>query len=176
MACKATNTIRLISAALFVAAAVACSRSTVPPEPAPPTEIIELNELSWQQVRARYRGRVLLVNFWATWCDPCREEFPALVRLYNSYHGRGFSLVAISMDEPESTNAIEQFLNSQGARFGSYRQGFRDFGAFVDAINPRWGGGIPASFLYDRDGKLVESWEGATTFEDFERAVKPLLP
>ncbi len=117
-----------------------------------------------------------MVNFWATWCDPCREEFPNLVRLHNTYRSHGLSVLAISMDEPESVPAIEQFLKSQGANFGSYRQHFKDFEALVNSINPRWGGAIPATFLYDREGRLVESWQGATTFEEFERAVKPLLP
>lgn len=79
------------------------------------------------------------------------------------------------MDEPGSTPAIEQFLKFQGAQFGSYRQNFRDFAALVDSINPRWGGGIPATFLYDRQGKLVTSWQGATSFEESEVAVRPLL-
>jgi len=80
------------------------------------------------------------------------------------------------MDEPESVPAIKQFLKSQGANFGSYRQQFKDFEALVNSINPHWGGGIPATFLYDREGRLVKSWQDATTFEEFESAVKPLLP
>ena len=154
----------------------ACSRSVIPSEPPPPRGIVDLDENGWDRLRAQQRGRVLVVNFWATWCEPCRDEFPDLVRLHNTYRGRGLSVVAISMDEPESVPAIEQFLKSQGANFGSYRQHFKDFEALVNSINPRWGGGIPATFLYDRQGRLVESWQGATTFEEFERAVKPLLP
>jgi len=161
---------------LLLVLVAACSRSAIPPEPPPPAGIVDLNEEGWRELRARYRGRVLLVNFWATWCEPCREEYPALVKLYSTYRAQGLSLVAISMDEPESLPAIAQFLKSQGAQFGSYRHNFRDFAAFVDSVNPRWGGGIPASFLYDREGKLVASWQGATRFEEFERAVRPLLP
>jgi thiol-disulfide isomerase/thioredoxin len=161
-----------VCAALLVLAG-SCSR--VPPEPPAPAGIADLNEAGWREVKARNQNRVLLVNFWATWCDPCREEFPALVRLHNTYRGRGLSLVAISMDEPETVGEVAKFLNSQGAQFGSYRRNFRDFGAFINTINPRWGGGIPASFLYDRNGVIVESWEGATSFEEFERAIKPLL-
>jgi len=148
----------------------------IPSEPPPPKGVVDLNEAGWEKLRAQERGRVLLVNFWATWCDPCREEFPGLVRLYNTYRSHGLSVVAISMDEPESVPAIEQFLKSQGANFGSYRQHFKDFEALVNSINPRWGGGIPATFLYDREGRLATSWEGATTFGEFEGAVKPLLP
>lgn len=162
--------------ASLLALVTVLSCSSVPPEPSPPGGIANLNEDGWREVKARQRGRVLLVNFWATWCEPCREEFPALVRLHDTYRGRGLSLVAISMDEPESVADIAKFLQSEGAQFGSYRHDFRDFGAFVDTINPQWGGGIPASFLFDRNGKLVASWQGATSYEEFEGAVKPLLP
>ena len=161
--------------ASLLAMVAACTHSAIPPEPLPPRDIADLNEEVWRQVLRRHQGRVVLVNFWATWCEPCREEFPALVRLHNTYRSQGLSLVAISMDEPESVPAIEQFLTSQGARFGSYRHSFRDFGKFIDTVNPRWGGGIPASFLFDRQGRLVESWQGATSFEEFQRAVEPLL-
>jgi len=162
-----------LAALLFSAG---CSRSLIPPEPPPPKGIVNLDEAGWERVRAQQHGRALLVDFWATWCDPCREEFPNLVRLHNTYRRKGLSVVAISMDDPESVPAIEQFLSSQGAQFGSYRQHFNDFEVLVNSINPRWGGAIPATFLYDRQGKLVDSWEGATTFEEFEGAVKPLLP
>jgi len=162
-----------LAALLFCAA---CSRSNFPPEPPPPKGVVALDEAGWARVRAEQRGRILLVNFWATWCEPCREEFPHLVRLHNAYRGHGLSVVAISMDEPESVPAIEQFLKSQGANFGSYRQQFKDFEALVNSINPRWEGGIPATFLFDREGRLVESWQGATPYEEFERAVKPRLP
>jgi thiol-disulfide isomerase/thioredoxin len=153
-----------------------CSRLAVPPEPPPPANVADLDEKGWAALQERYRGRVLLVDFWATWCEPCREEFPALVRLHQNYRGRGLSVVAISMDEPESVPAVEQFLKAQGAQFGSYRHHFRDFVALVDSINPRWGGGIPATFLYDRQGKLVDSWQGPTSYAEFDRTVRPLLP
>jgi thiol-disulfide isomerase/thioredoxin len=166
--------LRLAGFALLVLSA-ACSSSSVAPEPAPANGIVNLDEKGWEEVRARYRGRVLLVNFWATWCEPCREEFPAIVRLYRTYRGRGLSVVAISMDEPESVPAIQEFLKSQGAQFGSYRHNFHDFSVLIDTINPRWGGGIPATFLYDPQGRLVSSWQGATKYEEFESAITPLL-
>ena len=90
--------------------------------------------------------------------------------------GRKGFLHFASMNEPESVPAIQEFLKAQRSPFGSYRHNFHDFAALVDSINPRWGGAIPASFLYDQQGKLVDSWEGATLFAEFERAVRPLLP
>ena len=173
-----TNLGRVLAGLAMCAAVLvltaSCSR--VPPEPAAPAGVVNINEEAWREVKARHHDRVLLVNFWATWCEPCREEFPALVRLHSTYRGKGLSLVAISMDEPESVKEIEQFLKSEGAQFGSYRHNFQDFGAFIDTVNPKWGGGIPASFLYDRNGKLVVSWQGATNYKEFQEAVEPLLP
>jgi len=167
--------LRAFVVALMISLQAGCSGSASPPEPAPPAGILNLDEKGWADLRRAQRGRVLLVNFWATWCEPCREEFPALVRLHKQYRARGLSLVAIAMDEPESVPAILKFLQGQQAEFGSYRHNFNDFAVFIDSVNPRWGGGIPASFLFDREGQLVESWQGATRFEDLERAVVPLL-
>ncbi len=158
-----------------LALVAACSRPAGKSEELQPGEVAQLDEAGFERLRQQHRGRILLVNFWATWCDPCREEFPALVRLDRAYRARGLSVAEISMDEPESVPEVRQFLNSQGAQFGSYLRNFHDFEALVDSINPRWGGGIPATFLYDRDGKLVHSWEGATSFEELDRSVRPLL-
>ncbi len=158
------------------ASVVGCSRSAAPPEPDRPDGILKFDEADFRRLREKYRGRVLLVNFWATWCEPCREEFPGLVRLDRTYRDRGLSVVAVSMDEPESKSDIKEFLKSQSAEFGSYLHNFHDFAALVDSINPDWGGGIPATFLYDRQGALAHSWEGATSYEELERSVRPLLP
>ena len=165
----------LVALASFTLLA-ACSKTTIPPEPPPPAGVVGLDEAGLERVRSQNHGRVLLINFWATWCEPCREEFPAIVQLHKTYRARGLSVVEVSMDEPESVPAVEEFLKSQRAEFGSYRQRFGDFAALVDKINPQWGGGIPASFLFDREGKLVHSWEGATSFQEFDSAVRALLP
>jgi thiol-disulfide isomerase/thioredoxin len=170
-----TRTLLILGAITAAAIAGGCSRSTALPESLSPAAVQNIDEAGFARVRERNRGRALMVNFWATWCEPCRDEFPGLVRLDQTYHSQGLSVVAISMDEPESVPSIREFLKQQQAPFGSYRHDFRDFVALVDSIEPRWGGGIPATFLYDRSGKLVHGWVGATRYEDFEREVRPLL-
>jgi thiol-disulfide isomerase/thioredoxin len=116
-----------------------------------------------------------MITFWATWCGPCRDEFPDLVRLERAYRDRGFNLVAISMDEPGSEAAVSEFMNHFDARFPCYLQKFTDVNALVSLLNPRWEGGIPASFLYDREGQPVAWWEGEASFGDFARKVEPLV-
>lgn len=173
---------RLGAGFALVALAAACSSSSVAPTPAdlsavvPLAGVVKLDEAGWRQLRQQQRGRVLVVNFWATWCEPCREEFPALVRLDRAYRARGLTLAAISMDETESAADVREFLKSQDAQFGTFLHDFHDFAAIADSIDPKWGGGIPATFIYDRQGKLVQSWEGAAKFEEFDRVVRPLLP
>lgn len=134
-----------------------------------------INEAGWVQLRQEHRGHILLVNFWATWCGPCREEFPGLVQLDHLYRARGLAVIGISMDSPAALPAVQKYLQSQGAGFPSYLYAFRDFATVIDTIDPRWSGGIPATFVYDREGRLVRSWEGATPYEEFERVVRPLL-
>ncbi len=168
MGCVAT----LVAAAFFAGCS---SRALSPESPTATVTVRGIDETGWVELRQKHRGRVLLINFWATWCEPCREEFPGLVRLDHVYRARGLTVVGISMDAPTALPAVQRYLQLQGAGFTSYLYDFRDFATLVGGINPRWTGGIPATFIYDRDGRLVESWEGATSFEDFERVVRPLL-
>src|SRR5438552_152898 len=71
------------------------------------------------------KGKVVLVNFWATWCKPCVKEFPELVKLYNDYKDKGFILVFISADVPEEVKTkVVPFLNKEGVDFATYYNGF----------------------------------------------------
>ncbi len=115
---------------------------------------------------------VTVVNVWATWCVPCREEFPELVRLSEDYRDRGVDLVLVSTDFQEQ--AARRFLADQGVREPSY---FKEGGdmEFIEALNPRWSGALPATFVFDRDGTLRFFREGKTTYEELERAVMAVL-
>ena len=122
-----------------------------------------------------HHGQVVVLNFWATWCGPCREEFPYFVDLYRSRQADGLVVLAVSMDEPEDAAKARTFLNAQGAAFPSYIRGFDDFEKFVNAIDPTWTGALPATFVYDRSGKLRFSHTGEITKQQLQAAVAPLL-
>ncbi len=119
-------------------------------------------------------ARAVLVNVWATWCAPCVEEMPYLVRLQREYGAAGLRLVLVSADFAEQSTEAAAFLARQGVEGPSFIKTEKDE-AFIDAINPEWGGALPASLLYDGAGNLHHFWEGAASYEDFESRVQELL-
>lgn len=124
---------------------------------------------------ARQPGaRVTLVHVWATWCIPCREEFPGIVRLHRELAGRGLRLVLVSADFDDQAGDARKFLASEGVDFPSFiRTG--DDQTFIDTLSPQWSGALPASFLYDARGHLVRWWEGKTPYDTLRARVLPVL-
>jgi len=120
------------------------------------------------------RGRVVLVNVWATWCDPCREEFPALVRLQREIPTGDFRLVLVSADFASQRPQVERFLAGQGVDFPTYFKGQGD-DDFIARMSPAWSGALPATWLYRRDGSVAEFWEGGSSYETFSGKVRALL-
>jgi thiol-disulfide isomerase/thioredoxin len=120
------------------------------------------------------RGRVVLVNAWATWCDPCREEFPALVRLHREIPPGDFLLVLVSADFASQRPQVERFLAGQGVDFPTYFKGQGD-DDFIARMSPAWSGALPATWLHRRDGSVAEFWEGGASYETFSGKVRTLL-
>jgi thiol-disulfide isomerase/thioredoxin len=117
----------------------------------------------------RLSGRVVLVNFWATWCKPCEDEIPAMERLYESLHGEGFELVAVAVDE-DSEDVV---------RFRDRMQI-----SFPIAVDPRQEVsrryqtmGFPESFLIDQNGRLVERYIGPRDWDhrDYVERIRSLM-
>ena len=114
-----------------------------------------------------YRGSVLLLDFWATWCDPCREEIPHFVELQNKYRDQGLQIVGVSMDDsPESVRDFyRQFKVNYPVVMGNA------------ATGELYGGvlGLPIAFLIGRDGRIYSKHIGATDIAVFEREITILL-
>lgn len=122
------------------------------------------------------KGRVVLLNFWATWCKPCVKEFPELVKLYNSYKDKGFSIVFISADVPEEIKSkVIPFLNAQGVDFQTYYIGFDKPEDLINYIDKDWQGAIPSTYIYDKDGKMQTSILGSKSYGDFESEITKYL-
>ena len=117
---------------------------------------------------------IKLLNVWATWCGPCIEEFPSLLKLREQYQSRGLELILVSADMPEDVDKIESFLRDQKVNFFTYLKTDSDED-FIKEMNPDWSGALPASFIYNRSGQLVDFWTGDLTYEEFESKINPFL-
>lgn len=125
---------------------------------------------------ASYKGRVVLVNFWATWCIPCREEFPSLVRLQSTY-GPRLQVLGVSTDFARERPGVEKFLAEEKPNFPNYhKKSGGDDEDFIEAVDPKWGGELPFSVLYRRDGRKAKVLSGQQSYAGFEREVLKLLP
>ena len=123
---------------------------------------------------AARRGRVVLLNVWATWCDPCREEFPDLLRVRRELGPQGLDVVLICADFASQLPQVSGFLSRSGADFPTYFKTEKDE-EFINALEPRWSGALPMTLLVARDGRRAGFWEGKTSYQTFVAKVRPLL-
>ncbi len=136
-----------------------------------------IDEIGLQQLVKQARGKAVLLNFWATWCEPCVEEFPDLVKIAGEFRPRGLEIIFVSIDEPEDVGSkVLPFLNAQGVAFPTYIKRTKDDEAFINAIDLKWSGAIPATFIYDANGALVKRFVAQQSYKTFTEALQPLLP
>jgi thiol-disulfide isomerase/thioredoxin len=142
--------------------------------PAPLGDIrqIDLDGLKKLLRRDAKDKRPLLVNFWATWCDPCREEFPDLVKVDSDYRGKGLQFVAISLDDvTDIKTVVPKFLTEMKATMPVVLLNVSDPEPAIKLVDPQWDGQLPATFLYDSDGKVVFRHFGRIKPDDLRAAI-----
>ena len=160
---------RAVTALLFICAAGLAAA------PSPPVSG-ELDAAGFRETIAREKGHVVLVNFWATWCVPCREEFPDLSKMQERNRAAGLRIVGVSTDFASQKAAVEKFLQTMRPAFPNYRKkSGGDDQDFIDAVERTWGGELPFSILYDRSGKKVKSFSGKLPIAAAEKEIRKLL-
>ena len=152
-----------------------------PPAKAPPAE----NDTGIPEIRpdfglldlqdrlrhvSEWDGQVLMINFWATWCPPCRREIPAFIELQAAYEDQGFTIVGIAIDTKQ--NATD-FVDPMGINY-PILVGDKDGIALSKAYGNRLGV-LPYTVIVDREGKIIETHRNELTFEEAEAMIKPLL-
>jgi thiol-disulfide isomerase/thioredoxin len=153
----------------------AAAPAEAPAAPAPEGEKpwaapqFELEKVGGGTVRlADLRGKVVLVDFWATWCPPCKKEIPHLVALYGRYRGKGLEVVGIA-DDPNDRSKVGPFVSSHGIPYPvvfSTEKTAESFGGLV---------GYPTVFVIDRAGQVVGKFIGYTDERNLELAIQKLL-
>ncbi|MGB8475213.1 MAG: TlpA disulfide reductase family protein [Candidatus Acidiferrum sp.] len=162
----------LILAAGTSLAALAAPLARTPHDP----ELIDTQ--SFQKILQQHRGKALLVTFWATWCEPCRDEYPMLNELAKQYKAKGLRVVGVSMDDDGDLILMRRFLARYKPIFPNYRNTpgkAAEFEAFTQSVMPGWTGSLPATFLYAKDGRQVGQFLGEKTREQYEDAIRALL-
>jgi thiol-disulfide isomerase/thioredoxin len=122
--------------------------------------IVDLDGLKKLLLRDPKDSRPLLVNFWATWCDGCREEFPDLVKIDNDYRAKGLNFLSITLDEVADKTKAVDFLKEMKATMPVVLLNVNDPEPAIHTIDEKWDGALPATFLYDREGKIVFKYFG----------------
>ncbi|MBN8656338.1 MAG: TlpA family protein disulfide reductase [Anaerolineae bacterium] len=114
-----------------------------------------------------YRGRVVLVNNWATWCPPCKAEMPSLQKFYQAHEVDGFAIIAVNAGD--SRIEVDQFAQSYGLTFSLWLD---PDGAAIQAFR---NGSLPSSYVIDHDGIVRYAWTGEISYEMLEKYVAPLI-
>ena len=137
----------------FVLLAVAgCGR-----RPSLPPQYAVLGGGAVRKAVGALKGEVVVLNVWATWCQPCREEFPSLVKLDERYRARGVQVIGVSVDEVEDIDAkVKPFVEEIGARFLIWVKAPGDPMDFMDSIDRRLTGAIPETLIFNRNGEVVQ--------------------
>ncbi|HYL11122.1 MAG TPA: redoxin domain-containing protein [Candidatus Acidoferrales bacterium] len=141
----------------------------------PIADPVVIDQQGYQEILGKYRGKPLLVNFWATWCEPCREEYPMLNELAKQYAPQGLQVVGVSLDDDGEMILVRRFLARHQPIFPNFRKRPGKEEQFINAIYPKWTGAIPASFFYARDGRLIGQILGESTRDAYEAAIRALL-
>jgi thiol-disulfide isomerase/thioredoxin len=125
---------------------------------------------------ARHKGRVVLVDFWATWCDPCREIHPLLAEWQEKHRDAGLTVLSVSVDTPDTLDSkVRLYLSRRPLPFEHYIVDVPVYDDFVTGVSPEWAGGVPALLLYDRAGELVFVAQGTYSTDDAEQRLLALL-
>ena len=142
-------------------------------------EPVTLEMASVDTIKALRRnapGRLLLVDFWATWCAPCVDGFPELEKTVRMYRKRDLDIVTVSINAPDEKKFVQDFLNEQHAINRNLLLSMNDSAGAVTAFGTGWGGGVPYTVLLGLDGQVLYRSQGVVDMLELRRTILKNLP
>ncbi|MDH5571134.1 MAG: TlpA family protein disulfide reductase [Gammaproteobacteria bacterium] len=119
---------------------------------------------------SEWDGKVIMVNFWATWCPPCRSEMPAFNKLYSNYKEQGFVIIGIAIDSSDSVQNFVDLMDIQYPILTSEDNGIRLAKAYGNEL-----GALPFTAIIDQNGHIIQTHRGELSYEEAEAIITPLL-
>src|SRR6267378_3142994 len=166
---------RTVLAVFAMLAATTALAGPQGPKTAAPRDPELIDAQAYQKLVEQYRGKPLLVNFWATWCEPCRHEYPMLNELAKQYAPQGLKVIGVSMDDDGDLILMRRFLARYHPVFSNYRKKAGSEAAFREAVLPGWTGSLPVSIFYGKDGQQAGHVLGEGKRDTFETTIRTLL-
>lgn len=169
--------------AAFCLAGSSCAGTTSPaqkspaetkPQGANPPRVAQIDDARIKQL-LKPAGKPLLVNFWATWCSPCREEFPDLVKIDAEYRGK-IDFITVSLDFIEELDTgVPKFLSEMKAEMPTYLLTSADENAFISSLAKDWSGALPFTILYNEKGEVTYARQGKVSHETLKDEIEKTL-
>jgi thiol-disulfide isomerase/thioredoxin len=138
-------------------------------------KVEEIDKSKLEKLIKNRKGKVLLLNIWASWCPPCKKEFPDLVKLAEKYKNSKVEIVGLSVDDKDDLQTeVIPFLQKNNANFKIYIQNFKNIEELISFF-PKWEGAIPLTVIFDKNGKEKKFIIGMRDFEFFDKAIQEVL-
>jgi thiol-disulfide isomerase/thioredoxin len=151
------------------------SRTAKPKATMRPPVVTEINTEKLVAL-LKQSNKPLLVNFWATWCDPCRDEFPDLVKIDADYKKLGLDFVTVSLDDvPDIKTTVPEFLQKMKATMPAYLLNAPDPDPLIKAIDDTWQGDLPATILYTTNGQVAYKHFGRVNPGELRLAIDKVI-
>ena len=170
--------IRTTVVLILVMVGLIAGEETLSPQGKTPHDPQLIDVQGYQRLVQQYRGKPLLINFWATWCEPCRDEYPMLNELAKEYASKGLRVVGVDSDQDGDLILMRRFIARYKPVFPNYRKKPgkpEEEAGFNQTVLPEWRGQLPATFVYDKDGRLISHFFGARDRETYEAVILKLL-
>src|SRR5215510_16404648 len=141
-----------------------------------PTVVSAIDTEALKGLLTQQRQKPLLVNFWATFCDPCRDEFPDLVKINKDYGSNSLAFITVSLDDAtEIKTEVPKFLDAMKATMPAYLLNVNDHEPAINLVDRRWRGDLPATYMYNEKGEIVYRHVGRVNIAELRVAIDKVV-